>query len=148
MPGRKTPKPEPDLEQATQTGGGRCKAPAVFSFPAYYSRWGRAVGMKSYLCKTSVDFGQAAKFLIRPGDILVYDPANQNKVTVYRGGEIAKVLPNQSPGGLAGLAKSGWIVEIRPPKHEQSPRSPLAAPQTPPGGPKAPGNGKGAAKAG
>jgi len=75
---------------------------------------------KSYLVKQSVDFGQTSKFLIRPGDILVYDSANQNKVTVYRNGEIMKVLPNQSSGGLSGLSKSGWITEIHvndAPKH-------------------------------
>ncbi len=104
--------------------------------------------MRSYLVRTSVDFGQTAKFLIRPGDILVYDSANQNKVTVYRGGEIAKVLPNQSPSGLAGLAKSGWIVEIHTPKHEQTPRNAPGAPPVPPSGAKTPGNGKGAAKVG
>jgi len=75
---------------------------------------------KSYLVKQSVDFGQTSKFLIRPGDILVFDSQNQNKITVYRNGEIMKVLPNQSLGGLSGLVKSNWITEIHgndAPKH-------------------------------
>lgn len=79
---------------------------------------------KSYLVKQSVDFGQIAKFLIRPGDILVFDSANHNKVTVYRNGEIMKVLANQSLSGLQGLAKSGWIAEIHPnegPRHAIQP---------------------------
>ena len=68
--------------------------------------------MRSYLVKMSVDFGQTSKFLIRPGDILVFDSQNQSKVTVYRNGEIVKTLPNQSQSGLTGLEKSGWIAEI------------------------------------
>jgi hypothetical protein len=101
---------------------------------------------KSYLVKTSVDFGNTSKFLIRPGDILVFDSQNHNKVTVYRGGEIVRVLPDQSLGGLTGLAKSGWIAEIHPndaPRPvKQPPKPPVVAPQTPLEGVKAPGNGK------
>lgn len=70
------------------------------------------MSMKSYLVKQNIDFGQTSKFLIRPGDILVYDSSNQNKVTIYRNGAIVKTLANQSFGGLSGLAKSGWISEI------------------------------------
>jgi hypothetical protein len=84
---------------------------------------------KSYLVKQSVDFGQTSKFLIRPGDILVYDSANQNKVTVYRNGEIMKVLPNQSSGGLSGLSKSGWITEIH---GNDSPKQAGVSTKTPP----------------
>jgi len=101
--------------------------------------------MRSYLVRQSVDFGNTSKFLIRPGDILVFDSQNQNKVTVYRNGEIQKVLPNQSSGGLSGLAKSGWITEIHAndaPKQgvvasKPAPRAPgkaPAAPQKPIGG--------------
>jgi hypothetical protein len=82
------------------------------------------VSQRSYLVKQSVDFGQTAKFLIRPGDILTFDSQNQNKVTVYRNGEIQKILPNQSLGGLTGLAKSGWITEIHP---NDAPRAPRTA---------------------
>src|SRR5271167_3395682 len=84
---------------------------------------------KSYLVKQSVDFGQVSKFLIRPGDILVFDSANQSKVTVYRSGEIMKVLPNQSLGGLNGLAKSGWITEIHA---NDSPKQSAVVTKTPP----------------
>lgn len=103
---------------------------------------------KSYLVKQSVDFGQSAKFLIRPGDILVYDSANQNKIVVYRNGEIMKVLANQSLGGLQGLAKSGWITEIHPndvPKSSAQPsRTPPSAAGKPMGAAIPGGNGKGA----
>lgn len=106
------------------------------------------MGMKSFIVRQSVDFGQTSKFLIRPGDILVYDSSNQNKVTVYRNDEIVKVLPNQSSGGLTGLAKSGWIVEIHAhdasKQSENAPKSPVPAPQKPPAPFKAPSNGKGA----
>ena len=93
---------------------------------------------KSYLVKQSVDFGQTSKFLIRPGDILVYDSSNQNKVTVYRGGEIMKVLPNQSMSGLSGLSKSGWITEIHandaPKQGAQGSKTPAPRVQKPAGG--------------
>ena len=84
---------------------------------------------KSYLVRQSVDFGQTSKFLIRPGDILVFDSQNQNKVTVYRNGEIMKVLPNQSGGGLSGLVKSGWIVEIHA---NDAPKSAAGTSKVPP----------------
>lgn len=93
---------------------------------------------KSYLVKQSVDFGQTSKFLIRPGDILVYDSSNQNKVTVYRNGEIQKVLPNQSLSGLSGLSKSGWITEIHandtPRQAAQGSKTPAPRVQKPAGG--------------
>lgn len=90
---------------------------------------------KSYLVKQSVDFGQGSKFLIRPGDILVYDSQNQNKITVYRNGDIAKVLANQSLSGLSGLLKVGWLSEIHPndiPKHNTAtPKATAKAAQKP-----------------
>lgn len=106
---------------------------------------------KSFLVRQSVDFGQVSKFLIRPGDIIVFDSQNQNKVIVYRNGEIQKVLANQSASGLAGLAKSGWIVEIHA---NDAPKPGVAASKTAPkgagkpaGSPSRAGNGQGATTA-
>ena len=61
---------------------------------------------KSYLVKQAMNFGNTVNFIIRAGDILVYDSSNQNKITVYRNGDIIKVLSNQSLGGLQGLSKA------------------------------------------
>lgn len=99
---------------------------------------------KSYLCKQAMNFGNAVNFIIRAGDILVYDSSNQNKITVYRNGDIIKVLANQSLGGLQGLSKAGWLVEIHsndaPRRQAQAPKAmipvagkPVAAQQAPVG---------------
>jgi hypothetical protein len=101
---------------------------------------------KSFLVRQAVDFGQTSKFLIRPGDILVFDSQNQNKVTVYRNGEIQKVLPNQSSAGLTGLMKSGWITEIHandvPKRSNGGARMPSRTNGKPAGSPSQPGGGQ------
>jgi hypothetical protein len=81
---------------------------------------------KSFLVKSAMNFGSTVNFIIRAGDILVYDSSNQNKITVYRNGDIIKVLSNQSSGGLQGLSKAGWLAEIH---SNDAPKRPQQAPK-------------------
>jgi len=66
--------------------------------------------MKSYVAKTTINLVNF-EFYIRPGDLLVHDPANQNRLTVYRNGQIVKVV-KQDPLGLAVFLKVKFIEEV------------------------------------
>jgi hypothetical protein len=76
---------------------------------------------KSYVAKHTINFVNF-EFYIRPGDLLVHDPANQNRLTVYRNGQIVKVV-KQNPLGVVAMLKSKFIEEVTTP----SP-TPVAAP--------------------
>jgi hypothetical protein len=67
---------------------------------------------KSYLAKTTINFLDYA-FYVRPGDLLVHDTANHNRLTIYRNGQIAKVVQQDSIGILAFL-KNEFIKEVNP----------------------------------
>lgn len=64
---------------------------------------------KSYVAKTTINFVDF-EFYVRPGDVLVHDTANHNRLTVYRNGQIVKVL-KQEPLGIAAFLKNKFIVE-------------------------------------
>lgn len=84
---------------------------------------------KSYVAKTTINLVNF-EFYIRPGDLLVHDPANQNRLTVYRNGQIVKVV-KQDPLGLAVFLKVKFIEEITPvaasPVVEASKATPVVA---------------------
>jgi hypothetical protein len=67
---------------------------------------------KSYIVKTTINLVNF-EFYVRPGDLLVHDPANQNRLTVYRNGQIVKVV-KQDPLGITAFLKTKWIEEISP----------------------------------
>ena len=64
----------------------------------------------SYLAKTVIHIIEY-KFYIRPGDLLVHDPANHNRLTVYRNGQIAKVV-KQEPIGIVAFLKNKFIEPV------------------------------------
>lgn len=66
--------------------------------------------MKSYVAKTTINFVDF-EFYIRPGDLLVHDSANHNRLTVYRNGQIVKVV-KQNPLGVAAFLKNKFIEEV------------------------------------
>lgn len=80
---------------------------------------------KSFVVKSPINFVDFG-FFVRVGDILVHDTANGNRLTVYRNGEIAKVI-TQTPLGMAALAKSDFIAEVLPPPPGSAPGKPPAA---------------------
>jgi hypothetical protein len=79
---------------------------------------------KSFVVKSPINFVDFG-FFVRIGDILVHDTANNNRLTVYRNGEIAKVI-TQTPLCMAALMKSDFIAEMLPPP----PGTVQAKPQT------------------
>jgi hypothetical protein len=68
---------------------------------------------KSYLVKSPINFADFG-FFVRIGDLLVHDPLNHDKLTVYRNGEIIKSITQTSLGVLA-LLKNDFISEVGPP---------------------------------
>ena len=66
--------------------------------------------MKSYVAKSTINFVDF-EFYIRPGDLLVHDTANHNRMTVYRNGQIVKVV-KQGPLGIVALLKNNFIEEV------------------------------------
>lgn len=64
---------------------------------------------KSYVTKSPINFVQSS-FRVNAGDILVHDTVNQ-KLTVYRGGQIVKVM-KQSAIGMTALVKDRSADEI------------------------------------
>jgi hypothetical protein len=67
--------------------------------------------IKSYLAKTTINFVDF-EFYIRPGDLLVHDVANQNRLTVYRNGQIVKVV-KQTSIGIDAFLKNKFIEPIK-----------------------------------
>jgi|HubBroStandDraft_1064217.scaffolds.fasta_scaffold161169_2 hypothetical protein len=79
---------------------------------------------RSYLVKSSVHFADFG-FFVKVGDILVHDPANSNKLTVYRNGAVVRDV-KQTSLGLAAMVKNEVLVEVA-----TSDKTPTAAPRTP-----------------
>src|SRR5271167_3083932 len=79
---------------------------------------------RSYLVKSSINFSNNG-FFVKVGDILVHDPANGNKLTVYRNGAVVRDV-KQTTLGLAAFVKNGMIAEVATPV-----QTPTAAPRTP-----------------
>lgn len=80
---------------------------------------------KSYLVKSPVHFADFA-FFVKTGDILVHDTSNGNKLTVYRNGEVVKVV-KQTTLGLAAMLKNTFIVEVTQTK--ATPKVPMKLPK-------------------
>jgi hypothetical protein len=64
---------------------------------------------KTYVALTPVNFADH-DFFVRVGDILVHDISNNNRLTVYRNGEIVKTL-SQTALCIAAMVKSGFIQD-------------------------------------
>src|SRR5208337_2331628 len=80
--------------------------------------------MKSYVAKSPINFVQFS-FRVNAGDILVHDTVNQ-KLTVYRNGEIVKTM-KQSSLGMAALLKDHFAEEVV----EHAPSKPVPQPIDP-----------------
>jgi hypothetical protein len=68
---------------------------------------------KSYVVKSTINFIDF-NFYVRPGDLLVHDTANHNRLTVYRNGQIVKVV-RQEPIGIVAFLKSKFIEPVPEP---------------------------------
>jgi hypothetical protein len=79
---------------------------------------------KSYVAKSPINFVQYG-FRVNAGDILVHDTTNQ-RLTVYRNGEIVKTM-KQSSLGISALLKDHFAEEVV----ERAPK-PAAKPQPQP----------------
>ena len=79
---------------------------------------------RSYLVKSPVHFADFG-FFVKVGDILVHDPANSNKLTVYRNGAIVKDV-QQTTLGITAMVKNEVLVEVIP-----AAPTPTAAPKAP-----------------
>jgi hypothetical protein len=67
----------------------------------------------SYISKATINFIDY-NFYVRPGDLLVHNPDNHNRLTVYRNGQIVKVA-KQDPIGITAFLKNRFIEEVVPP---------------------------------
>ncbi len=65
---------------------------------------------KSYLAITTINFVDF-NFYVRPGDLLVHDLGNHNRLTVYRNGQIVKVV-KQEPIGILAFLKNKFIQDV------------------------------------
>jgi hypothetical protein len=65
---------------------------------------------KSYIVKRPVNFADY-NFFVKVGDILVHDTQNNNRLTVYRNGEIVKTL-SQTFLGLKAMVMNDFIGEL------------------------------------
>lgn len=66
--------------------------------------------IKSYVARTTINFIDF-EFYVRPGDLLVHDTANHNRLTVYRNGQIVKVV-KQEPLGIVAFLKNKFIEAV------------------------------------
>lgn len=66
--------------------------------------------IKSYVAKTTINFVDF-EFYVRPGDLLVHDTSNHNRLTVYRNGQIVKVV-KQEPLGIVAFLKNKFLEEV------------------------------------
>ncbi len=84
---------------------------------------------KSYVAKSPINFVQFS-FRVNAGDILVHDTVNQ-KLTVYRNGQIVKTL-KQSSLGMSALLKdhsAEEVVEHKPKVEKPRVEAPKPVPQ-------------------
>jgi len=81
---------------------------------------------KHYVSKTTINMANYELY-IRSGDILVHDPSNNNKLTVYRNGSIVKII-QQTPLGIAVMIKNGFIEPISAPTPAPAPQAPVSPP--------------------
>jgi hypothetical protein len=65
---------------------------------------------RSYVATTTIDF-MDFHFYVRPGDVLVHDTGNHNRLTVYRNGQIVKVV-KQEPLGIGVFLKNKFIEPV------------------------------------
>jgi hypothetical protein len=65
---------------------------------------------KNYVAKTTVNFPDFELY-VRIGDVLVYNAANGNNLTIYRGGNLVKTIKT-SPISLAAMVKTKLLVEV------------------------------------
>jgi hypothetical protein len=93
---------------------------------------------KSFVVKSPINFSDFG-FFVRVGDILVHDTANQNRLTVYRNGEIVKAI-TQTSLGMAALVKNQFITEVTsaPTTPQSSHTKPTSAVHSPSTAPKKP----------
>jgi len=79
---------------------------------------------KNFLVKKAISIGgnyhpttgkSLEDFVVRPGDILVFDAQNNNNLTIYRSEQIAKVMPHQSIIMIETSIKNGFFEEIKKP---------------------------------
>ena len=77
---------------------------------------------KSFVVKSTLCI-EECQFYLRTGDLLVYDPSHQ-RLTVYRNGEITKVL-SQTPLSVAGMVKTNILAEVQTPS--PAPPAPVEA---------------------
>jgi hypothetical protein len=85
---------------------------------------------RSFVAKTTVNFPDFELY-VRMGDILVYNAANDNSLTVYRGGSIVKTIKT-SPISIAALLRTKMIEEVVAP----APKPAATAPKKPAPAPK------------
>lgn len=82
---------------------------------------------RSYVAKTTVNFPDFELY-VRLGDILVYDSAHGNSLTVYRNGAIVKTIKT-SPLSVAAMCKTKMLEEI---STKPAPKATPAAKPAPP----------------
>lgn len=84
---------------------------------------------RSFVAKTTVNFPDWELY-VRMGDILVFNAANDNSLTVYRGGSIVKTIKT-TPISIAAMLKTKMIEESAPtPKPvSPAPSKPVAVPK-------------------
>jgi len=84
---------------------------------------------RSFVAKSTVNFPDFELY-VRIGDILVYNAANDNSLTIYRGGAIVKTIKT-TPISIAVLLKTKMVVEmaqaskptvVAPPKPSPAPK--------------------------
>jgi len=60
---------------------------------------------RSYIAQSAFTLNDIS---VRPGDILVHDPSNGNKLIVYRNKDIFKIM-TLSPLGMQTMLKNDWV---------------------------------------
>ena len=85
---------------------------------------------RSFVAKSTVNFPDFELY-VRVGDILVYNAANDNSLTIYRNGAIVKTI-RTTPISIAAMLKTKMIAEVTAP----APKPVAAAPPAPAPAPK------------
>jgi hypothetical protein len=85
---------------------------------------------KSFVVKSPINFANFG-FFVKAGDILVHDLSNKLKLTIYRNGEIVKVIPYQSQLGMAAMLNNKFIEAINTMPQSSPKVIPFPAPKNP-----------------
>jgi Skp family chaperone for outer membrane proteins len=66
---------------------------------------------KTYIATSRFSMTFADDFYVEKGDVIVFDQANKNRLTIFSNGVLMKSTTVSNPGSVTAIVTSGWMYE-------------------------------------